>query len=176
MPALTPSVRQPRTEGTERTAQALTDRLRDATTGLLQMLEFTRSRMVGVEMLQTYATQARILLQLYDEHQSMMESLMERASSESSQSGALTAQNRGMHGDEIDRLLVHARRISLYTNTTAAEKETLSCVICQSEIRQGKLDGELDSELDQGDTTPCAMHCGHIFHRQCIGTSSTNFP
>ena len=46
----------------------LTDRLRDATGELLSVLELTRSRMIGVDLLQAHANQARVLLQLYDEH------------------------------------------------------------------------------------------------------------
>ena len=40
----------------------LTERLRDATGELLSVLELTRSRMIGVDLLQAHANQARILL------------------------------------------------------------------------------------------------------------------
>ena len=140
--------------GPEHRVEALTGRLRDATSGLLRMLEFTRSRMIGVEMLQTYANQARILLQLYDEHQSMVENLL-------GQSAALRQgeEERGLPEEDVRKLLSHARQMSRHKMQGKALE---SCVICQSALQHG--------QSKPCDASPCSLQCGHTFHQQCIGT------
>ena len=130
----------------------LTERLRDATGELLSVLELTRSRMIGVDLLQAHANQARILLQLYDEHQSMVEELLRTH-------GAEAPEESGLPEEEVAVLLQHAARLARALPAAKPRKAT-ECVICQTELCVAAAGADKES---------CALQCGHSFHRSCIG-------
>ena len=143
----------------------LTDRLRDATGELLSVLELTRSHMIGVELLQAHANQARVLLQLYDEHQQMVEELLR---SQGATDGA-PGPTDGLGEEELAEVLQLASQIArLPSSKLLGSASSCECVICQSELRD--VAGSLLPAGTGGAKEPCMLQCGHRFHRHCIGS------
>eukprot|EP01043_Picozoa_sp_COSAG02_P002399 COSAG02_NODE_55_length_43887_cov_30.660364_20_plen_520_part_00 len=145
----------------------LTDRLRDATGELLSVLELTRSRMIGVELLQAHANQARVLLQLYDEHQQMVEELL-RSQGTDGADALVRGPTDGLDEGEVAELLQLAAQFArLPSARLLGSTSSCECVICQAELRD--VAGSLLPAGTGGDHEPCMLQCGHRFHRHCIG-------
>lgn len=145
----------------------LTNRLRDATGELLSVLELTRSRMIGVDLLQAHANQARVLLQLYDEHQQMVEELL-RSQGAGSVDGGVPGPTDGLDEGEVAELLQLASQFARFPSAKLlGSTSCCDCVICQAELRD--VAGSLLPAGTGGDKEPCMLQCGHRFHRHCIG-------